>query len=143
MGERTRAELDHAGLLRPFLASRWRSRYDNIRPDSRRRTELINKLAHGYAEVLDWRYARPAAATALEAELSGLGAAARCYCLCCPPELDGHEIPLGEALAALSGRGLPVLLVCRPGLLAYFEPEHEGGAGRRYILQRPDPELGR
>jgi len=47
---------------------------------------------------------------------------------------------LAEALAALAGRGWPVLLVCRPGVLTYFEPEYESGAGQRYILQRPDAE---
>ena len=124
--------LDHTGLLRPFLAGRFRSRYDAVPPGSPRRTELFNKLCHRYDEVLDWRYARPAVGT--ERELRELGAAARCYCLCGPDEFDGRELPLAEALAALSGRGLPVLLVCRPGVLAYFEPEYEGGAGQRYTL---------
>ena len=139
MGEHGGDALDHAGLLRPFLASRWRSRYDKLRLGSRQRTELNNNLAHRYDEVLDWRYARPAVAAALEQELRRLGAAGVCYCLCDGHELDGREVSLGEALAALRGRG-PVLLVCRPGVLAYFEPEYESGAGRRYIIQRPDAE---
>jgi hypothetical protein len=130
--------LNHAGLLRPFLASRFRSRYDAVPPGSSRRAELLNKLCHRYDEVLDWRYARSAVGS--ERALLTLGAAARCYCLCGPDEFDGREVPLGEALAALSGRGLPVLLVCRPGVLAYFEPEHESGASQQYILQRPDTE---
>ena len=134
------AELDHAGLLRPFLAGRFRSRYDTVRPGSSRRTELLNKLCHRYGEVLDWRYARSADGS--ERELRGLGAAGRCYCLCCPDEFDGREVPLGEALAALTGRGLPVLLVCRPGVLAYFEPEYESGAAHRYTLQPPSAAPG-
>jgi hypothetical protein len=140
VAERTGEELDHAGLIRPFLASRWRSRYDSVRPGSARRSELFNKLCHQYAEVLDWGYARPAGSAEPEKDLRRLGAAAACYCLCGPDELDGSEVPLAEALAALSGRGLPVLLVCRPGVLAYFEPEHAGGASKRFILQRPDAE---
>jgi hypothetical protein len=141
------AELDHAGLLRPFLASRFRSRYDAVRPGSPRRAELLSKLCHRHAELLDWRYARPAVGS--EHELRGLGAAVRCYCLCGPDEFDGREVPLGEALAALSGRGPPVLLVCRPGVLAYFEPEYESGAGQRFTIQRPEaephgaPDMGR
>lgn len=138
MGERVAGELDHAGLLRPFLASRFRSRYDDVRPGSARRAELLGKLCHDYAAVLDWRYAQPTQDVELVKELRGLGAAARCYCLCTDAELDGREVPLAEAVAALVGRGLPVLLVCRPGVLAYFEPEYESGPGRRYILQRPD-----
>jgi hypothetical protein len=131
---------DHAGLLRPFLARRFRSRYADVTPGSRHRSELLNKLAHRYAELLDWRYAGPATPlppAALAGELRGLGSAARCYCLCAPSEWDGGEVPLAEALAALSGSGLPVLLVCRPGSLAYFEPEHEAGAGQRFLLRRP------
>jgi len=130
-------ELDHAGLLRPFLASRFRSRYDDLRPGSARRAELFNKLCHRYAELLDWQHARPTTAFLLEKELRGLGAAARCYCFCASKDLDGREVPLAEALAVLVGQGRPVLLVCRPGALAYFEPEYESGAGKRYILQRP------
>jgi hypothetical protein len=99
--------------------------------------ELLHKLCHRYDEVLDWRYARPAGGAALEKELRGLGAAARCYCLCVPEECDGRELPLGEALAALYGSGTPVLLVCRPRSLAYFEPEYERGPARHYLLVRP------
>src|SRR5256885_74364 len=84
VGESNADELDHADLLRPFLAGRFRPRYDDVRPGSARRAELFNKLCHRYAEVLDWRYARPTPAVALEKELRGLGAVARCYCLCAP-----------------------------------------------------------
>ena len=71
-----------------------------------------------------------------------MGAAAKCYCLCGPAELDGIELALGAALAELSGNGLPVLLICRPKILAYFEPEYESGAGQRYILNRTEAEQG-
>jgi hypothetical protein len=140
MAENAANEPDHAALLRPFLARQYRARYEAVRPGSRRRVELLNKLCHRYEEVLDWRLARPAEGVALDKELRALGAAVRCYCLCGPGELDGRELPLAEALAALSGRGLPVLLVCRQGALAYFEPEYERGPGLRYILQRPTTE---
>jgi hypothetical protein len=131
------SELDHSRLLRPFLARRFRSRYADIPPGSARRAELLDKLCHRYAEVLDWRHARPTPAAALEGELRALGAGRRCYCYCAPPEFDGREVPLAEALAALCGYGLPVLLVCHPGSLAYFEPEYESGAGKRFIICRP------
>ena len=97
-------EPDHAGLLRPFLAGRFRSRYATVRPGSRRRAELYNKLCHRYDEVLDWRHAGPVADVGPERVLRGLGAA-WCYCFCAPAEWDGREVPLGEALAAL--RRLP------------------------------------
>jgi hypothetical protein len=140
MAKAVTEEPDHAGLLRPFLASRFRSRYGEVPPGSPRRAELLNKLAHRYLEVLDWRYAGPLlplAPPALAAELCRLGAAGHCYCLCTSSEWDGRDAPLAEAVAALSGSGLPVLLVCRPGALAYFEPEHETSVGQRFLLRRP------
>jgi hypothetical protein len=127
---------DHAGLLRPFLTSRFRSRYSNIEPGSKRRSELYNKLCHRYHLVLDWRYAEPIPESNLERELRKLGAALNCYCFCASEELDGHGIPLGVALSELIGHGLPVLLVCSPGRLAYFQPEYVEGASQRYILMR-------
>jgi hypothetical protein len=130
-------EIDHARLLRPFLARRYRSRYESVDPGSARRIELYNKLCHRYEEVLDWRYARMAPATGLNEELRRLGVI-RCYCLCASDEFDGREVLLDEAMEALSGRGLPVLLVCRPGALGYFEPEYEGGQGLRYTIHLPD-----
>jgi hypothetical protein len=128
---------DHAGLLQPFLSSRFRARFNAIPPGSASRTKLFNKLCHNYQDVLDWRQARPTASTELLKDLKELGAAAQCYCFCGPEEFDGREIPLAEALAALVGQGLPVLLICVPEMLAYFEPEHEEGSARRYIFQYP------
>ncbi|MGH7169619.1 MAG: hypothetical protein ACRELF_09725 [Gemmataceae bacterium] len=129
-------EVDHAALIRPFLINRWRSRYDSIAPRSRRRAELYGKLCHGYEQVLDWRNARPTAAISLVSELRQSGATDTCYCFCAPPELDGRVLPLIEAIAVLYGHGLPVLLVCKPGSLGYFEPEYVSGAGLRFVLQR-------
>lgn len=136
MKESETEKLDHAGLLWPFLASRFRSRYDDVRPGSARRFELYRKLCHRYDEVLDWRYARPTSGIALERELREIGAPTRCSCFCTPEEWHGREAPLAEAISALYGHGLPVLLVCRPGQLAYFEPEYVSGSGERYVLQR-------
>ena len=48
----------------------------------------------------------------------------------------GQSYRFADALAALCGHGLPVLPVCRPGSLAYFEPEYEFGAGKRFGICR-------
>ena len=80
MSERVAQELDHAGLLRPFLARRFRTRYDAVRPGSARRAELLGKLCHLYAEVLDWRYAREAVGADVTVKArrpEGLGALGR------------------------------------------------------------------
>ncbi len=124
----------HAGLIAPFLTARFRARYTSLEPGSRFRDELLNKLCHRYAEVLDWRFAEGAGGTV--ADLRHHGAPRNCYCLCWNTDWDGRIVPLADALPPLTGGG-PLLLVCQPVALAYFEPEHEGGRGRRYLLKLP------
>ncbi|WP_148087958.1 hypothetical protein [Gemmata obscuriglobus] len=82
MGERVAPEPDHAGLLRPFLSSRWRSRYDALRPGSTRRAELFNRLALRYAELLDWRYAAPRGARGVGKGVARAGGRRTCATAC-------------------------------------------------------------
>ena len=136
-----RAGVDHAALIRPFLSSEARPRFTDIDPGTKKRTKLLNGLCHDYESTLDWRIAQPIPAAEQTAELMApllrkLGAGRTCYVLCCSEEWDGLQVPLADALRALIGNGLPVLLICVPDLLAYFEPEYDGGAGQRFSLQR-------
>jgi hypothetical protein len=135
------AEVDHAGLLRPFLNREMRARFTDLDPGTKQRTRLFNRLCHDWETTLDWRTAQPIPATEQTVEsivplLRKLGAGKTCYALCASDEWDGLQAPLVEALRGLVGNGLPVLLVCVPGSLAYFEPEYVSGAGRRYCLHR-------
>ena len=57
--------------------------------------------------------------------------------------LDGLDVPLEDAIAAIVGSGYSALVSCVPGRLAYFEDE---GPDQKYILERasqdsyaPDP----
>ena len=127
-------ETAHAEFIAPFLTARFRARYTALEPGSRFRDELLNKLCHRFAEVLDWRFAEGTGDTV--ADLRRHGAPRNCYCLCFPPELDGRIVPLADALPALTGGGA-FLLVCQPAALAYFEPEYERGRGQRYMLRLP------
>ena len=131
----------HSGLIRPFLSRQARARFDEIEPGTSRRTRLLNRLCHDFESTLDWRTAKPIATTDQTPELIApllrkLGAGNACYVLCCSEEWDGKHLPLLDALRALVGNGLPVLLVCIPSSLAYFEPEYVAGAGQRFVLQR-------
>jgi hypothetical protein len=136
------ATVDHAGLIRPFLSRGARARFTDIDPGSKKRTRLLSRLCHDYESTLDWRTAQLIAPAEQTAELIApllkkRGAGKTCYVLCCSKEWDGLQASLADALGALVGNGLPVLLICVPGALAYFEPEYAGGAGQRFILQQP------
>ena len=136
------ATVDHAGLIRPFLSRDARPRFTDIDPGSKKRTKLRNRLCHEYESTLDWRMAQLIAPAEQTTELIAPllrkhGAGKTCYVLCCSEQWDGLQVSLADALCALVGNGLPVLLICVPGSLAYFEPEYAGGAGQRFILQRP------
>lgn len=134
------AELDHAALIRPFLNRDVRARYANVSPGKKQRKKLLARISHQYELTLNWRLAEAIPSTEQTSELIGAllqknGAGETCYVLCAPEESDGIQMPLADALATLVGSGGPVLLVCIPEVLAYFEPEYERGAGRRFILR--------
>ena len=136
------ATVDHAALIRPFLSREARARFTDVDPGTKKRARLLNRLCHDYESTLDWRMAQliaPAEQTheLIAPLLKTRGASRVCHVLCCSKEWDGLQVSLADALCALVGNGLPVLLICVPGALAYFEPEYAGGAGRRFILQRP------
>ena len=134
------AEVDHAGWIRPFLSRGARARFTDLDPGTKRRTRLFSRLCHDYESTLDWRGAHPIPPAEQTVEqiaplLSKLGAGKTCYVLCFSKEWDGLHVPLEEALGELVGNG-PVLLICVSVALAYFEPEYNFGAGRRFILRR-------
>jgi hypothetical protein len=133
-------EAEHLAGIQRFLSRDSRARFEEFPVGSRLRSRLLNRLCHGYESILDWRIAQPIASAEQSPEavwelLRARGAGRTCYALCTKSEWDGREVPLDEALRALMGNGLPVLLSCVPGMLGYFEPEYEAGAGRRFVLQ--------
>jgi hypothetical protein len=132
---------EHAALIRPFLSRGARARFTEIDPGAKKRARLLHRLCHDYESTLDWRIAHPIPTAEQTVELIGpllrnLGAGRTCYVFCFSKEWDGLQAPLAEALRELVGKGLPVLLICVPDSLAYFEPEYSFGAGQRFILQR-------
>jgi hypothetical protein len=134
-------KLDHAALIRPFLSRDARARYTELASGAKKRARLIDRLCHGYESTLDWRLAQAIPTSEQTAEaiahlLKRLGAGETCYVLCASYKWDDRQLSLSEALGELVGNGRPVLLVCVPDALAYFEPEYGGGAGRRFVLQK-------
>lgn len=64
------------------------------------------------------------------------GAGEICYSISWCEEIDGKELPLLMALEKAVGFGMPSIVSCIPGKLAYFEAEQEYGAPPRFILKR-------
>jgi hypothetical protein len=122
-------------LVRAFADPARAVRYLALLGSTRGRAKLIASLAHDFR--LNSRYATRVASTesnplAIEKLLRGLGAPDICYCLSENPELDGREMPLGEALSTTVGYGMGTLISCVPGELAYYESEERGD---RYVLR--------
>lgn len=90
---------------------------------------------------LDMRFARRIEPSEQFAEpiyalLRGKGAPDTCYVFGAS-ELDGQEIDLREALAAIVGHLCCTFISCLPGKLVYFEAELEN---ERYLLDAPAPD---
>lgn len=50
--------------------------------------------------------------------------------------IDGKDLPLMRVLEKAIGLGMPSIISCIPGKLAYFEAEQEVGSLPRFILKR-------
>lgn len=132
---------DHApALLNAFVRPERRARYLGLLASAKGRAKLRAQLAH--FRDLDPRYATPVSggqtAAAIAQLLAGKGAPAVCYVLSEDADLDGREMPLADALAAVVGRGMGTFLSCVPGWLAYFEGEEPG---ERFVLERRAPAI--
>jgi hypothetical protein len=107
----------------------------------KKRGRFLNRLSHNYDRVLDTRYLEPIpepnsdCKTILEL-LRQEGASAVCYAISANGEIDGETLQLSDALDKAVGFGLPTILICTPGKLAYFEAEQETGPPPRYLLRR-------
>lgn len=92
----------------------------------KRRDEVRALLNH--AVRLDPRYALhleggEASAHSAEAALRAHGAPGSCHILSADEALDGREMPLSDALGAVSASFFGTFISCIPGRLGYFEYE--------------------
>lgn len=128
-------QLDHeVKLVRAFFLPQRQERYLDLLSGLHRRKSITDQLAHFKHVDTRWAFAVPkdllrAADVALF--LNAKGAPDTCYVISEDDDLDGKEISLAKALAAIIGRGIGTFLSCLPGKLAYFEDEDD-----RWILQR-------
>lgn len=124
---------------------RERSRYELL--SKKRRSSFINRLCHRYDDIFDARYLKQipppnSDCTTILRLLQQKGASDQCYAISASDEIDGKTITLSEALHKAVGYGLPTVLICIPGRLAYFEAEQEIGSPPRYLLVRSQRAAG-
>ena len=103
-----------------------------------RRGRFLNRLCHDFASVFDARYLQTLLeledAVSLRKLLEKRGAKKTCHVISCNDAVDGKVIPLGDAIQAVMGYGLPSILICAPDSLAYFEAEQKKGPPPRFLL---------
>ena len=106
----------------------------------KKRDRFLGKLCHEYYEILDDRYIekiQTSFADDTHQLLKTHGAQENCYVLSFNEAVDGKELPLAEALSQVVGYGMPSIVICIPGKLAYFEAEQNYGPPPRFLLKRP------
>ena len=105
------------------------------------RWQFLGRFSHDALNFLDPRYV-----TAIEPPISdpvditrllqAAGADQTCYAISLNDQIDGQILPLADGVAAAVGFGMPTILSCRPGIVAYIETEQVQGPPDRYIVAR-------
>ena len=126
--------------IRAFVRGSRDERYVSLLRKSRKR-KFVQKLRQ-IDHDLDGRFIRTVRTEDQEPGrvwelLRRHGAPMTCHVMSTLDELDGQELNLGEALAAIFDRDEATLLACIPGELAYFECEN-----MHWVLQRPPSKGG-
>lgn len=106
---------DHERGFLSFLVEPTKRRLGTLLELGEKRRRDVRELLH-HSVRLDPRFAEhligsEAFSGPVEAMLRKRGAPATCYVLAANSDLDGREMPLGEALEAIIGRGRCVCVV--------------------------------
>lgn len=124
-------------FVRTFVTSPRRQRFLQLVARPTRRPTFIAALPHfkGFDERLISHFpSSTGGSSEIEAALRSRGAPITCYVMSECSSLDGHTVPLGEALEVIIDSGLCTIICCIPGQLAIYEGET---ADDRLILERP------
>ena len=128
---------EHERGFLAFLAEPTKRRMETLLELGEKRRNHVRELVP-HSVRLDPRFCRhliggEAFAGLVEAMLRMKGAPPACYILAADPDLDGREMPLGEALEALIGMDSGGFVSCIPGRLGFFEYEDIKSS---YLLSR-------
>jgi hypothetical protein len=124
-------------LLAPFVKRSKRDRHREILSNPRLRHKFTSQLAHFTDFDPKYRLSIPSNklfVNNIALELQNRHFPNIVFAISEDPALDQKELPLGEALNQIVGRGIGTFLSCVPGRLAFVETEDE-----RFILERHDP----
>jgi hypothetical protein len=125
----------HENGLALFVIPAKRARFRESLGSPRRRKKLLGQLDH--FDHLDEKWATEAPLGSpddVAANLRSRGAPETCHVVSSDEDLDGRELPLLAALAAIEQGYSGTFVSCVPGRLAYFRSEPPS---RGLILQRP------
>ena len=106
-----------------------------------RRGRFLGRFNHDALKYLDSRFVVPieppnSDPSVIRQVLVRMGAPDTCCAISSADAIDDRILPLSEALAVAVGFGMPTILSCVPGRLAYLETEQVVGPPDRYVLIR-------
>jgi tetratricopeptide (TPR) repeat protein len=128
-------------LIKAFFKKRVHERVLFALSSPKRRLDALSRLCHDFDKMLEEQYMvaipKPNSdVTKIANLLKQQGTADTCYVVSWNKEVDGKQLRLFDALERVVGFGMPSIISCVPGRLAYFEGEQEFGSPPRYILRR-------
>ncbi|MEW4212127.1 hypothetical protein Q0O85_26785 [Priestia megaterium] len=128
-------------IVKAFFEKRIQERVLHELSSPKKRLDALNRLCHSYSTTLRKKYLIELSKANfnkedLETLLRKYGPIKQCYVISWNKDIDGKEIPLSTALEHTVGLGMPSIISCIPGELAYFESEQGYGAPPRYVLKR-------
>ncbi|SMQ77914.1 hypothetical protein SAMN05444673_3139 [Bacillus sp. OV166] len=128
-------------IVKMFFSKRIQDRVIFELSSKKKRIEALSRLCHNYENTLvpDYMVEIPSPNSDYQ-EIASLlkkqGARNECYVISWDQETDGRHLPLNEALKKVVGYGMPSIVSCVEGKIAYFEAEQEVGSPPRFILKR-------
>lgn len=116
---------DHERGFLTFLVEPTKRRMETLLELGEKRRPDVRELLH-HSVRLDRRCSlhltgSESFSDTIEAILRRRGAPAICYVLSANSDLDGREMPLGDALSAIVGMGDGSFVSCIPGQLGFYE----------------------
>jgi len=128
-------------LVRSFFIKSIQERFLFELSSPKKRKAAIGRLSHRYRDTMNEKYMIEIPKPnndykEIEKILKKYGAEDFCYSISLNTEIDEKRLLLINALEKAVGFGLPSIISCIPGKLAYFESEQEYGAPPRFILKK-------
>lgn len=128
-------------IIKAFVNKNMQERFLFELFSTKKRKNSIGRLCHQYDKIFNKDYMIEIPKDNLN--LTGIGSMLEnheinnnCYLISYDEQIDGLYLPLMQALERVVGLGMPSIISCITGKLAYFEGEQEIGVPPRFILKR-------